>query len=104
MNTQGDNFITKITRTNDQDQEQNREKGKCESVEAEPVSRWTDFPVEKRDMRLVAPKMKRVAAVERPAAVIWGRERRGSEMATTVMDFMGWTGIGMPKRKSMEML
>ncbi|CBI36000.3 unnamed protein product, partial [Vitis vinifera] len=32
------------------------------------------------------------------------KERRGSEMATTAMDFMGWTGIGMLKRKPMEML
>ena len=48
--------------------------------------------------------MKRVAAVERLATTIWGRERRGSEMATTAMDFMGWTGIGMLKRKPMEML
>ncbi|KAJ9704946.1 hypothetical protein PVL29_003141 [Vitis rotundifolia] len=124
MNTQGDNFIAKITRTNDQDQEQNREKGKCESVEAEPISRRTDFSGGKvlvvtdvfdggegegealgeRDMRLVVPKMKRVVAVERPATVIWGKERRGSEMATAAMDFMGWTSIGMPKRKLVEML
>ncbi|KAJ9690669.1 hypothetical protein PVL29_013037 [Vitis rotundifolia] len=104
MNTQGDNFITKITKTSNQDQEQNKEKGKCESVEAEPVSRRTNFPTEKRDMRLVAPKMKRVATVERPTVVIWEREGRGSEMATAAMDFMGWTSIGMPKRKPMEML
>ena len=50
------------------------------------------------------PRMKRVAVVERPATAIWGRERRGSEMAMTAMDFMGWTGIGMPKRKPVEML
>ena len=48
--------------------------------------------------------MKRVAAVERPATAIWGRERRGSKMATAAMDFMGWTGIGMLKRKPVEML
>ncbi|KAJ9693724.1 hypothetical protein PVL29_009603 [Vitis rotundifolia] len=118
MNTQGDNFIAKITRTSDQDQEQNREKGKCESVEADgKVLVVTDVfdggegegealgeLDARRDMRLVAPKMKRVAAVERPATVIWGKERRGSEMATATMDFMGWTGIGMPKRKPVEML
>ena len=43
MNTQGDSFIAKITRASDQDQEQNSEKGKCDSVEAEPISRRTGF-------------------------------------------------------------
>ena len=43
MNTQGDSFIAKITRTSDQDQEQNREKGKCDFVEVEPISRWIGF-------------------------------------------------------------
>ena len=52
----------------------------------------------------MAPRMKRVAAVERPAAAIWGRERRGSVMATAATDFIGWTGIGMPKRNPVEML
>ncbi|XP_034674468.1 high mobility group nucleosome-binding domain-containing protein 5-like [Vitis riparia] len=43
MKDKGDSFIAKITRTSDQDQEQNSEKGKCNSVEAEPISRWTGF-------------------------------------------------------------
>ena len=43
MNTQGDSFIAKITRASDQDQEQNSEKGKCDSVEAEPISRRAGF-------------------------------------------------------------
>ncbi|KAJ9692533.1 hypothetical protein PVL29_011536 [Vitis rotundifolia] len=125
MNTQGDSFIAKITRTSDQDQEQNSEKGKYDSVEAEPISRRTGFSGGKV---LVVTDVfdggegegealgelhsaddgegneARVAAVERPAAAIWGRVRRGSEMATAAMDFMGWTGIGMPKRKPVEML
>ncbi|KAJ9697166.1 hypothetical protein PVL29_009091 [Vitis rotundifolia] len=138
MNTQGDSFIAKITGTNGQNQEQHREKGKCDSVEAEPISRQIRFLGRKvlvvtnvfddgkgkgealgeldvvddgegdeeveGDMRLMAPRMKRVAAVERPAITIWGRERKGLEMATAAMDFMGWTGIGVPKRKPVEIL
>ncbi|KAJ9682845.1 hypothetical protein PVL29_018717 [Vitis rotundifolia] len=106
MNTQGDNFIAKITRTSDQDQEQNRKKVLVitDVLDGREGEGEALGELDRRDMRLVVPKMKRVAAMERPAAVIWGRERRGSEMATTAMDFMGWTGIGMPKRKPVEML
>lgn len=51
-------------------------------------------------MRPVAPRRRRTPAVDRPAAAIWGRDRWGdSEIATAAMDFMGWTGMGMPKRR-----
>lgn len=45
MNTHGggNSIIAKITRTSDQYQEQNSEKGKNNSVEAEPVSSRTGF-------------------------------------------------------------
>lgn len=42
------------------------------------------------DIRPVAPRKRRVAAVDAPAAAIWEGERCGdSETATAAMDFMG---------------
>lgn len=46
-----------------------------------------------------------MAAVERPAAAIWEVVRWGdSETATAAIDFMGWTGMGRPKRRPVAML
>nr|DAD44816.1 TPA_asm: hypothetical protein HUJ06_003046 [Nelumbo nucifera] len=59
-----------------------------------------------KDIRPVAPRRKRTEAVDMPAAMIWGTVRWvwDSEMATAAIDFMGWTGMGMPKRKPVRML
>lgn len=49
--------------------------------------------------------MKRVPAVQMPAVAIWETVRWGvSETATAAMDFMGWTGMGIPKRRPVRML
>lgn len=53
----------------------------------------------------MAPRRKRTAAVEMPAAEIWGTVRGGDEeRAAAAMDFMGWTGMGMSKRRPVVML
>ena len=53
----------------------------------------------------MAPRTRRTAATESPAAEIWAMVSGGeAEMATAAMDFMGWTGMGRPKSNPVTML
>lgn len=59
----------------------------------------------RNDMRPVAPRRRRTEAVEIPAAAICGRVRSGdSVMATEAIDFIGWTGMGIPNKRPVTML